>query len=101
MVVRAGRGERRSTTLLTRTRGLVVTVDASARCRRFALCPRLGDSLPFAGGQLATELFERHPRVAEWSERVAKMPSVVEGVERWFNPKYLALFAEKRPEVIA
>ena len=46
-------------------------------------------------------LFERHPRVAEWSERVAKMPSVVEGVERWFNPKYLALFAEKRPEVIA
>jgi glutathione S-transferase len=46
-------------------------------------------------------LFEQHPRVAEWSERVAKMPSVVEGVERWFNPKYLALFAEKRPEVIA
>jgi glutathione S-transferase len=24
-------------------------------------------------------LFERHPRVAEWSERVAKMPSVVKG----------------------
>ena len=46
-------------------------------------------------------LFERHPRVAEWSERVAKMPSVVEGVERWLNPKYLALFAEKRLEVIA
>ena len=45
-------------------------------------------------------LFE-HIRIAEWSERVAKMPSVVEGVERWFNPKYLALFAEKRPEVIA
>ena len=45
------------------------------------------------------ELFERHSRVAEWSERVAKRPSVVEGVERWFNPKYLALFAEKRPEV--
>jgi len=46
-------------------------------------------------------LFEWHPRVTEWSERVAKMPSVVEGVERWSNPKYLALFAEKRPEVIA
>ena len=46
-------------------------------------------------------LFEQHPRVAEWSERVAKMPSVVEGVERWFNPKYLTLFAEKRPEVFA
>ena len=46
-------------------------------------------------------LFEQHPRVAEWSERVAKSPSVVEGVERWFNPKYLTLFAEKRPEVTA
>jgi hypothetical protein len=46
-------------------------------------------------------LFEQRPHVAEWSERVAKMPSVIEGVERWFNPKYLALFAEKRPEVIA
>ena len=41
-------------------------------------------------------LFEQHPRVAEWSERVAKSPSVVEGVERWFNLKYLTLFAEKR-----
>jgi glutathione S-transferase len=46
-------------------------------------------------------LFEQHPRVAEWSERVAKSPSVVEGVERWFNPKFLTLFAEKRPEVTA
>jgi glutathione S-transferase len=44
-------------------------------------------------------LFERRSRVTEWSERVAKRPSVVEGVERWFNPKYLALFAEKRPEL--
>ena len=43
-------------------------------------------------------LFERHPRVAEWSDRVRKRPSVIEGVERWFNPKYLALFAEKRAE---
>ena len=46
-------------------------------------------------------LFEEHPRVAEWSDRVAKRPSVVEGVERWFNPKYLTLFAEKRPEATA
>ena len=46
-------------------------------------------------------LFEQHPRVVEWSERVAKSPSVVDGVERWFNPKYLTLFAEKRPEVTA
>lgn len=44
------------------------------------------------------ELFNRHARVAEWSERVANRPSVVEGVARWFNPKYLQLFEEKRPE---
>jgi glutathione S-transferase len=46
-------------------------------------------------------LFERHPRVAEWSDRVAKRASVIEGVERWFNAKYLALFAEKRSEATA
>jgi len=46
-------------------------------------------------------LFDRHPRVSQWSERVAKRPSVEEGVERWFNPKYLALFEEKRPGVIS
>jgi len=43
--------------------------------------------------------FEAHSRVAEWSDRVARRPSVLEGVERWFNPKYLTLFAEKRVEV--
>jgi glutathione S-transferase len=47
------------------------------------------------------ELFEQRPRVAEWSYRVTRRPSVVEGVERWLNPKYLALFAEKRAEVVA
>jgi glutathione S-transferase len=41
-------------------------------------------------------LFERHPRVADWANRVAQRPSVVSGVERWFNPKYLALFEEQR-----
>ena len=46
-------------------------------------------------------LFEEHQRAAEWSDQVAKRPSVVEGVERWFNPKYLTLFAEKRPEATA
>jgi len=46
-------------------------------------------------------LFEQHPRVAEWSGRVASRPSVANDVERWSNPKYLALFAEKRPEAIA
>lgn len=44
------------------------------------------------------ELFNRHPRASEWSERVANRPSVVEGVARWFNPKYLKLFEERRPE---
>ena len=46
-------------------------------------------------------LFERDPRVSQWSERVAKRPSVVEGVERWFNPKYLALFEESVQELSA
>ena len=46
-------------------------------------------------------LFEAHPRVAEWSGRVARRRSVLEGVERWFNPKYLALFGEKRAEAAA
>jgi glutathione S-transferase len=43
-------------------------------------------------------LFEHHPRAAEWAARVAERPSVFGGVERWFNPKYLALFEEKRSE---
>ena len=42
-------------------------------------------------------LFERHPRVADWADRVAQRPSVASGIERWFNPKYLALFDEQRP----
>lgn len=44
------------------------------------------------------ELFNRHPRVSEWSERLANRPSVIEGVARWFNPKYLKLFEGKRAE---
>jgi glutathione S-transferase len=43
-------------------------------------------------------LFERYPRVAEWSHRVEGRPSVLEDVQRWSNPHYLALFAEKRSE---
>jgi glutathione S-transferase len=46
-------------------------------------------------------LFERRPHVAAWAERVAAHPSVKEGVERWNNPKYLALFDERRPEAQA
>ena len=44
-------------------------------------------------------LFERHPRVEDWANRVAERPSVRGGVERWFNPKYLLLFEEQRPSV--
>ena len=43
-------------------------------------------------------LFDRHPRVAGWSQRIAGRPSSREGVDRWFNPKYLELFEERRPE---
>ena len=42
-------------------------------------------------------LFECHPRAADWANRVAQRPCVATGVERWFNPKYLALFEEQRP----
>jgi glutathione S-transferase len=43
-------------------------------------------------------LFERHPRTTDWANRVAQRPSVLAGVERWFNPKYLTLFEEQRPQ---
>jgi glutathione S-transferase len=46
-------------------------------------------------------LFDRRPRVSEWSRRVARRPSVQEGVSRWFNPKYLELFEKKREEAKA
>ena len=43
-------------------------------------------------------LFDKHPRTTEWARRVAERPAVVGGVERWFNPKYLALFEKQRSE---
>jgi glutathione S-transferase len=43
-------------------------------------------------------LFDRHPRAADWAHCVAQRPSVVGGIERWFNPKYLELFEKQRPE---
>ena len=43
-------------------------------------------------------LFDRHPRTTDWARRVAERPSVLGGVERWFNSKYLALFEAQRPE---
>lgn len=41
----------------------------------------------------------RRPRVADWAARVAARPSVKEGVEKWFNPKYLEIFDRERPLV--
>jgi glutathione S-transferase len=43
-------------------------------------------------------LFDRHPRATDWARRVTERPSVLGGVERWFNPKYLELFEKQRPE---
>ena len=43
-------------------------------------------------------LFDRHPRTTDWACRVAERPSVLGGVERWFNPKYLELFEKQRSE---
>jgi glutathione S-transferase len=43
-------------------------------------------------------LFDKNPLTADWARRVAERPSVLGGVEGWFNPKYLALFEERRPE---
>jgi glutathione S-transferase len=46
-------------------------------------------------------LFERNPHVAEWAQRVGDRPSVLEGINRWFNPKAVALFEEKRVDARA
>lgn len=46
-------------------------------------------------------LFDRRPLVLGWSQRVASRPSVQDGINRWFNPKYLSLFEEKRAEAKA
>jgi glutathione S-transferase len=43
-------------------------------------------------------LFDKHLRTTDWAQRIAERPSVIGGVERWFNPKYLTLFEERRPE---
>ena len=43
-------------------------------------------------------LFDQHPRVAEWSQRIAGRPWIREGLDRRFNPKYGALFEKRRPE---
>lgn len=44
-------------------------------------------------------LWQDRPRVAAWRKRLFERPSYKEAVEKWFNPKYLELFATQRPEV--
>lgn len=41
------------------------------------------------------------PAVAAWWQRIAARPSVQDGLVKWFNPKYLALFDQVRPDAQA
>jgi glutathione S-transferase len=43
-------------------------------------------------------LWQERPRVAAWRGRIFARESYRQGVEKWFNPKYLALFEKQRPE---
>jgi glutathione S-transferase len=43
-------------------------------------------------------LFDRHRRTADWADSVAERDSVIRGVARWFNPRYLELFEQQRPQ---
>lgn len=36
------------------------------------------------------------PHTAEWAKRLMTKPSFKEGIEKWFDPKYLALFDSQR-----
>lgn len=42
------------------------------------------------------ERIAARPRTAEWAAHLMKRPSYKEGVESWFDPKYLSLFDSKR-----
>ncbi|MCZ7566371.1 MAG: glutathione S-transferase family protein [Burkholderiales bacterium] len=42
------------------------------------------------------DMVRARPRVAEWWLRLAARPAFQEGVTRWFNPAYLALFERQR-----
>jgi glutathione S-transferase len=41
-------------------------------------------------------MIEARPRVRDWMNRLFKRPSYRTGIEQWFNPGYLELFAEQR-----
>lgn len=47
------------------------------------------------------ERIEARPHVAAWAERLLAKPSFKEGIEDWFDPKYLALFESQRGEAKA
>lgn len=42
------------------------------------------------------ERITARPRTAAWTERLMAKPSFKEGIEKWFDPKYLALFESQR-----
>jgi glutathione S-transferase len=46
-------------------------------------------------------LFEQRPHVLQWAQRVASRVAVQQGLDNWFNPKYLDLFERKRSEARA
>jgi glutathione S-transferase len=45
------------------------------------------------------KLWDKHPSVSRWRQRLFERPSYKEGVEKWLNPKYLELFETQRPAV--
>lgn len=47
------------------------------------------------------DVVRARPRVTEWWSRLAARPAFQEGVRRWFNPSYLALFGRQREKARA
>lgn len=42
------------------------------------------------------DMILRRPQVSAWARRLAARPSCATGIVAWFNPAYLAIFAEQR-----
>jgi glutathione S-transferase len=47
------------------------------------------------------DMVKARPRVAEWWVRLSARPAFQDGVKRWFNPSYLALFERHREKARA
>jgi glutathione S-transferase len=47
------------------------------------------------------DMVKARPRVGEWWARLAARPAFQDGVKRWFNPSYLALFERHREKARA